>query len=48
MILGIIIGAVAGFVAGVLVGRANRNKVNTIVSDVKSAESQAASVVKKL
>lgn len=47
MIIGFIIGAVAGFVAGVLVGRANKNTVEKVVSDAKAVEAKAEHIFKK-
>lgn len=40
--------AVAGFIAGVLVGRANRNTVNTVVADATKVANTVVSDVKKL
>lgn len=44
----IVAAAVAGFVVGVLVGRANKNTVNTVVTDAKAVANTVVSDVKKL
>lgn len=47
MIINIIVGVVA-FVAGILVGRANKQKVEAVVAEVKAVESKAKTLTKKL
>lgn len=42
------VAAVAGFITGVLVGRANRNTVNTVVADATKVAGTVVSDVKKL
>lgn len=44
----IVAAAIAGFIAGVLVGRANKNTVNTVVADAKTVANTVVSDVKKL
>jgi uncharacterized membrane protein len=47
MIIDIVVGVIA-FIAGILVGRVNKNKVETVVADVKAVEEKVLKTAKKL